>query len=231
MGGAAFSSLGAGSAQAAWDLHEPLGYQCTFGGAFNCVFDGSDPTPTPVARPGSGLYPEDKILTLLGQSGVLTNDTISFTMQANSWEVSFDPSLDLTSTNNPTGHIDYRIDITDPRYIFKTATLSANIGGTGAPYNITKKFYTDNTYLTEVTSWALSIPSTPVTGSIGGQTIFVRDSWNIPTGSGATINTIDNDFTQTDVPAPLPILGVGAAFGSIRKLRKFSSRLKTFSVG
>jgi hypothetical protein len=57
----------------------------------------------------------------------------------------------------------------------------------------------------------------------------VRDSWNIPTGSGATINTIDNDFTQT--PAPLPILGVGAAFGSIRKLRKFSSQLKTFSMG
>ena len=31
--------------------------------------------------------------------------------------------------------------------------------------------------------------------------------------------------------APLPLLGVGAAFGSIRKLRKFSSQLKTFSMG
>ena len=32
------------------------------------------------------------------------------------------------------------------------------------------------------------------------------------------------------VPGPLPLLGVGAAFGSIRKLRKFSSQLKTFSM-
>ena len=32
------------------------------------------------------------------------------------------------------------------------------------------------------------------------------------------------------VPAPLSLLGVGAAFGSIRKLRKFSSQLKTFSM-
>ena len=32
------------------------------------------------------------------------------------------------------------------------------------------------------------------------------------------------------VPGPLPLLGVGAAFGSIRKLRKFSSQQKTFSM-
>jgi hypothetical protein len=39
---------------------------------------------------------------------------------------------------------------------------------------------------------------------------------------------ISNTYTQT--PAPLPILGAAAALGSIRKLRKFSSRLKTFSM-
>jgi hypothetical protein len=237
LGGAAFSSLGAGSAQAAWDLHEPLGYQCTIGGAFACDFTGTDPTPTPVARPGSGLYPEDKILTLLpttdlGTSNSHVNDTIAFTKQADSWEVSYDPSIDLSSTINPIGNLDYKIVITDLNYFFNTATLGANIGGTGAPYIITKKFYTDATYLTEIFSPGLSIapPNPPVTGSIGGQTIFVRDAWDL-TGSGATINTIDNDFTQTNVPAPLPILGVGAAFGSIRKLRKFSSQLKTFSMG
>lgn len=32
------------------------------------------------------------------------------------------------------------------------------------------------------------------------------------------------------VPAPLPLLGIGAAFGSIRKLRNFSSKLKSFSL-
>jgi hypothetical protein len=35
---------------------------------------------------------------------------------------------------------------------------------------------------------------------------------------------------QRPVPAPLPILGAAAAFGSIRKARKFSSHLKTFSM-
>jgi hypothetical protein len=43
------------------------------------------------------------------------------------------------------------------------------------------------------------------------------------------IDSINNTYMQK-VPAPLPILGAGAAFGSIRKLRKFSSRLKTFSI-
>ena len=42
---------------------------------------------------------------------------------------------------------------------------------------------------------------------------------------------MENSFQQHEVPAPLPLLGVGAAFGSIRKLRKFSSQLKTFSMG
>jgi hypothetical protein len=233
LGGAAFSSLGAGSAQAApgWDAHPPLGYQCTIGGTFDCDFTGNIPTgqvPSPNGDKLLYLLPT----TNLGSSNTHVGDTISFTKQANSWEVSYDPSIDLSSTINPIGNLDYKIEITDLNSIFKTATLAANIGGTGAPYTITKKFFTDDTYTNEITSWGLTIdpPAPPVTGSIGGQTIFVRDSWDL-TGSGATINTIDNDFTQTDVPAPLPILGVGAAFGSIRKLRKFSSQLKTFSMG
>ncbi len=44
------------------------------------------------------------------------------------------------------------------------------------------------------------------------------------------INQFQDVEVQT-VPAPLPILGVAATLGSIRKLRKFSSQLKTFSLG
>jgi hypothetical protein len=62
---------------------------------------------------------------------------------------------------------------------------------------------------------------------LSGTSIKVTDSWEIDPNTG-TINAISNTYTQ--VPAPLPILGAGAAFGSIRKLRKFSSRLKTFSM-
>ena len=62
---------------------------------------------------------------------------------------------------------------------------------------------------------------------LSGTSINVTDSWVITPNMGA-IDSINNTYMQ--VPAPLPLLGVGAAFGSIRKLRKFSSRLKTFSM-
>lgn len=53
----------------------------------------------------------------------------------------------------------------------------------------------------------------------------MRDTW---TATSAGVDNFANDYQQ--VPAPLPLLGVGAVFGSIRKLRKFSSQLKTFSM-
>jgi hypothetical protein len=241
LGGAALSTLGAGSAQAAWDLHEPLGYICTVGGTFACVFDGTDPTPTTVARtipqfPGETTHPHDKLLTLLGQTSLLSNDTIAFVMQAGTpqtgpiWELDLDFSLDRSASLNPTGNLDYKIKITDPAWLFKTASLSTLLT-TAGDYTVTKKFYTDASFTTEITAWALSnpTPANPDTKIIGSQEIFVRDSWNIPSGSTATIDDIQNNYTQT--PAPLPLLGVGAVFGSIRKLRRFSSQLKTFSMG
>ena len=241
LGGAALSTLGAGSAQAAWDPHSPLGYICTvaptLGGAA-CEFSGAGATtPTPVARPGtgpdSGFYPEDKLLTLLGSSGLLPDDTIAFTMQAGPlWELDLDFSLDRSASFNPTGNLDYKIQITDPAYFFKTASLSTLLT-TAGDYTVTKKFYTDDTFTSEITAWALSnpTPANPDTTNISSQEIFVRDSWDIPVGSPAKIDLIQNNYTQTDVPAPLPLLGVAAAFGSLRKLRKFSSQLKTFSMG
>jgi hypothetical protein len=237
LGGAALSTLGAGSAQAAWDIHEPLGYICTIaptlgGAACEKAPAPGATTPTPVARPGSGIYPEDKLLTLLDWDGLLENDTIAFVMQAGPiWELDLDFSLDRSASLNPTGHLDYKIKITDPAYFFKTASLSTLLT-TAGDYTVTKKFYTDDTFSSEITAWALSnpTPANPDTKIIGGQEIFVRDSWNIPDGSTASIDDIQNNYTQ-EVPAPLPLLGVGAAFGSIRKLRKFSSQLKTFSMG
>ena len=146
------------------------------------------------------------------------------------WELDLDFSLDRSASLNPTGHLDYKIKITDPAYVFQTASLSTLLS-TDGDYTVNKKFYTDASYTSEISAWALSnpTPANPDTKIIGSQEIFVRDSWNIPSGSTATIDDIQNSYTQ--VPAPLPLLGVGAAFGSIRKLRKFSSQLKTFSMG
>jgi hypothetical protein len=240
LGGAALSTLSAGSAQAAWDFHSPLGYICTIAPTLGAaceftqdpLYDGSGATtPTPVARPGSGLYPEDKLLTLLDSNGLLPDDTIAFVMQPDYiWEVDLDFSTDRSASLNPTGHLDYKIKITDPAYFFKTASLSTLLA-TAGDYSVNKMFYTDDTFTTEISAWALSnpTPANPDTKIIGSQEIFVRDSWNIPVGSTAKIDDIQNNYTQ--VPAPLPLLGVGAAFGSIRKLRKFSSQLKTFSMG
>jgi hypothetical protein len=240
LGGAALSTLGAGSAQAAWDLHEPLGYICTvaptLGGA-TCEFNGPGATtPTTVARtipqlPGATTHPHDKLLTLLGSSGLLPDDTIAFTMQAGPiWELDLDFSLDRSASLSPTGNLDYKIKITDPAYFFETASLFTSLPAAG-DYAVSKKFYTDASYTSEITAWALSnpTPANPDTTGIGSQEIFVRDSWNIPTGSPARIDLIQNNYTQT--PAPLPLLGVGAVFGSIRKLRQFSSQLKTFAMG
>jgi hypothetical protein len=218
LGGAAISTLGAGSAQAAWDLKSPNGYQCTVGGTFACDFTGNDPTPTPVARPGSGLFPEDKILTLLGQNGFLAGDKVEFAYVAHPnqyWELKF--GFATYPTAGDSGNLDYKLQITDPRYVFRTAELTSNIGGSG-PYNITKKFYTDSSFTSESFSPGISTPPTPQVTNIGGQEIFVRDSWNVPVGSSISINGINSNYTQA-VPGPLPILGIAAAFRFSRRLR------------
>jgi len=71
----------------------------------------------------------------------------------------------------------------------------------------------------------LNTPLSPDFGPGGTSVLYVKDYWN----GGQTVNQLENAYQQ--VPAPLPLLGVGAAFGSIRKLRKFSSQLKTFTMG
>ncbi|MEB3318479.1 MAG: hypothetical protein VKO39_10130 [Cyanobacteriota bacterium] len=58
--------------------------------------------------------------------------------------------------------------------------------------------------------------------------LFIRD---IATPNGGQIDNYSNRFRQGKVPAPLPLLGIGAAFGSVRKMRKFSSQLRAFSMG
>lgn len=62
-----------------------------------------------------------------------------------------------------------------------------------------------------------------VFAAIGGspKKLYIKDTMIPGTGS---INSVTNTFRQ--VPGPLPVLGAGLAFGSIRKLRKFSSELK-----
>ena len=53
---------------------------------------------------------------------------------------------------------------------------------------------------------------------IGGSQIFVRDSWTVETG--ATLDNVSNYIRQEPVPGPLPILGVVAALGWSRRMKR-----------
>lgn len=230
LGGAALSALGAGSAQAAWDPHNPLGYICTvapatLGGA-ECDFSGNDPTgPVPVPN-------GDKILTLLPTTtGLLSDDTIAFTKQAASWEVDLDFSLDRTA--GASGNLDYKIEITDPAYSFELAALSSLLSPVQplplGDFEVTKSIYSDAGFtnlLLKLTNNEVPPPAGTLVanGLISGGTIYVRDEWTVPDGSNIILDSIQNNYTQgTDVPGPLPLLGAGAAFGFSRRIR---SRIK-----
>jgi len=241
LGGAALSTLSAGSAQAAWANHEPLGYICTIAPTLGGEKCETNVSTGPVPRPNG-----DKKLTLLNWVGLLSDDTIAFTKQAASWEVDLDFSLDRSASFNPTGSLDYKIEITDTNWFFKDAQLSSLLSQIPAvpvgPFEVTKSIYSDagfSNLLLKLTNNELPpvagtlVASGPILPALTHQTIYVRDEWSIPVGSNTTLDAIQNNYTQRnhDVPAPLPLLGVGAAFGSIRKLRKFSSQLKTFSMG
>jgi hypothetical protein len=224
LGGAAVATLGAGSAQAAWG---PFlnGYTCTFGGLPLCergvTTEKSVPNP-----PGNDIFPSDKKLTLIDWGSIDNGSTIEFTYQATDshpWHV----DVDLFVNDTDGGFLSYRLDITDPRYRFDSAALMGMLQSNNPSVN--KKIFTSLANLTTGTGPICDItigPSSVQTCNISGQQIWVKDTW----ANGQGVDNFANDFSQ-EVPAPLPILGAGAAFGSIRKLRKFSSRLKTFSMG
>jgi hypothetical protein len=112
--------------------------------------------------------------------------------------------------------------------VFKSVELDVIHSGTGQ--KVTKTITGDDNLVLVSSDGA---PAPPVgSAPLSGTSITVMDEWELDENTG-NIAAINNTFTQRNhqVPAPLPLLGVGAAFGSIRKLRKFSSQLKTFSMG
>jgi hypothetical protein len=225
LGGAALSTLGAGSAHA-------LRLDCSFGtsSAFlplckdvtwstgwtladkqltNLTFLPGIPTG-PAGGPPSGVF--SFMYDDFGAAGLSAEDT--WTTLA-----TFNPSLPPPDA----GSYSYDLAITDPGWTFKDVELDSDHTGTGQEV---KKVVKDAIGSTIATLTSMNgMPDGPV--PLSGTSINVMDSWVLDPATG-TIMSISNTYQQ--VPAPLPILGAGAAFGSIRKLRKFSSRLKTFSM-
>jgi hypothetical protein len=79
----------------------------------------------------------------------------------------------------------------------------------------------------QVISNVLVNPVTPDGISVANlnlQTLYVQDEWNVMPTANGSITSIQNSFGQTDhVPGPLPLVGIGAAFGLSRRIR---SRIK-----
>jgi hypothetical protein len=221
LGGAALSTLGAGSALAASDRRD-----CSFGASTahtKCV---------DVFVPGfMGWTLEDKKLTNLDLSlAAPASGDFSFIYDdfgapgltpEDMWQalITFDP--DLPDPLN--GSYSYDLEIINSPWTFLNVKLEDVQAGSTKVNKVVKD-----------SSGAIILASLESIdgGDMGpvplsGTSIKVTDSWEITPNMGV-IDSINNTYKQ--VPAPLPILGAGAAFGSIRKLRKFSSRLKTFSM-
>jgi hypothetical protein len=223
LGGAALSTLAAGSAQAASEQRD-----CSFGDSIahtkcslidwvtgwtlgdknltNLTYF-SDPLLT---APPSGTF--SFIWDELGRPGYLDDEWTTL--------ATFDPAIGPPDT----GSYSYDLAITQPGWYFNDVELDSDHVGVGTKATKVVK----NALGAEIVTLESinGMPDGPV--SIYGTSIKVTDSWDIDPNTGK-ISSISNSFTQ--VPAPLPLLGVGAVFGSIRKLRKFSSQLKTFSMG
>jgi hypothetical protein len=258
LGGAALSTLGAGSAQAdGWSPAAPA--PGTTGQFTKWEFTtGTGTDPYNYAN-GTGSETDpfytspligDKKVTLLkwvsipGVAPFPPNSPTDLEFRIvpasmTPWHVDLDFNPDDTGIN--AGSLTYKIQIVDEQTAdcnlvrcdkwFDKVVLNS---GRDIDTTITKIYgtgydSTTDTILNPIDTLLLATNATdtgyahpPYTN-----TLYVKDSWT--TQPGNVVDNLANQYSQ--VPAPLPLLGVGAAFGSIRKLRKFSSQLKTFSMG
>jgi len=212
LGGAALSTLSAGSAQADGR------FDCSFGTsiahAIRCdsgfewklqdkILKNFMFVPgIPVGGPPSGDFAF--IYSDFGPAGLSKEDT---------WQALavFDPILPPPST----GSYKYDLHVTEPGWTFDTVELDVIHSGTDQ--KVTKKV----TGIPDL----VSIDGAPVGPvPLSGTSITVIDEWDLNPATG-NVSAISNTFTQrhTDVPGPLPLLGAGAAFGFSRRIR---SRIK-----
>jgi len=150
---------------------------------------------------------------VLGSENVLIN----FGLNGPIYEFSSDIIKGGTGADT-SGGISYTIAI-DPfiNQAFKSVALTA----AGINFQASKKIFSGDSLLAtlgvqEVTSFA---------SDQFFKTLKIEDAWTVGLGEFATLEDINNLYTQkpskapSEVPGPLPILGAAAAFGLSRKLR------------
>lgn len=114
----------------------------------------------------------------------------------------------VTAPFNATGTLNYTLMVTDPNFYYTSIELDSAHIGTGATVI---KSVAGGPTLTSTDGSSSTVP-------LGGTFVDVTDTYSVPAAAG--INSFSNGFTQgTGVPGPLPLFGVGAAFGFSRRLR------------
>lgn len=171
-----------------------------------------------LGNPSISLTTGDKIVSNIICSGDVTGSSdvlINFGVNGPIYEFSSDIIRGGTGPNT-VGGISYTIAITSDQ-AFKSVALTA----AGINFAASKQIYAGGDLLAtlgvgEVTTFAANQFLT---------TLNIVDSWSVGSGEFATLEDINNLYTQkpgrgpSEVPGPLPILGVGAAYGMSRKLR------------
>lgn len=226
LGGATLSTLSAGSAQAVWTPHPSVpsnSYSCNFQSP---NAPGGDPG-CKVNEPSGVVI--DKVLTLLDWTSIPVGSDLEFSYQPADLFTPWHVDLDFNPDDSNGGSLVYKIEIVPSSLSSLMEFSKVNfISARDQDTSLTKTYGTgwDGTNITGPIDILSLTNNVADNGPAFGKVLYVKDVWN---GPGA-IDNLSNEFNQ-QVPAPLPLLGVGAAFGSIRKLRKFSSQLKTFSMG
>jgi len=222
------TALTANSAQAGWIATPPIGgatgAKCLLG-----------PPGLPNDCFSTSYTLGDKTISLIDRSTLVAanDDVVEFTYDPTNvntpWNVSLDFNPNRNNILNDTGFLRYKFEI-DPvlgKGNFFDQVKLANQGDiTNGAYTITKTFWNSD-YTVQVIADALTNPVSPDGISLASlrlKTLYIQDEWNVQPGANGSINSLQNSFGQTsDVPGPLPLVGIGAAFGLSRRIR---SRIK-----
>lgn len=177
--------------------------------------------------PGSTASLGDKIITVVNGPTVGTGDVefqfnplLPGTDLDDLYTVDVDFTSDLIGPVNGSFRYKLAIDQNIKPYTFRTVNLNWNDFGTPG-VTVTKNVYSNSSFDPGALVQSLTTANQTVDISgLGLKEIWVDDVYVIANGSGV-LDSFTNSYTQ-HVPAPLPLLGAGTAFGFSRRLRRRS---------
>jgi len=228
------TSLVAGSARATtWDS------LCSFGPSLSptaCTGPSGTgwvtlPSPGPIAPGNPPLQLGDKLLNIVSYSfnNFISNSPVIPSGQFNfNWNDAGTPNFfnddnwsvrtvfDSTVTGNPgtpaTGTLNYTLGVVGPTSQFSSVRVDSASTGFGS--SVLKTIINPPVSITSVNGGIVDVP-------LSGIFVDVTDTYSVTNTGG--MNSFNNGYQQQDfipnAPGPLPLLGIGAAFGFSRRLR------------